>query len=112
MNKVQQGDVVLKRIDSIPNGAVKVDSEHRGYTVAYGEATGHAHIIQDTQGVELYELDKVLYVKALRDADLKHLKPNDLQAEHNTVPIPSGLWKIGIVREYDPFTEEIRNVRD
>lgn len=32
--------------------------------------------------------------------------------EHKPVSLGKGIWKVGIVREYDPFEEEARKVRD
>ena len=97
--KLQQGDVILKKVAKIPQGAKHIKKR----PLALGEFTGHSHqIIED---IEMYEKDGVLYIKSDRPVNLKH-------EEHGTVSIPEGLWQVGIVQEYDPFAEEARNVQD
>ena len=44
-NQLQQGDVILEAVDSLPQGIVEVPSEMRGLVLARGEHTGHAHCI-------------------------------------------------------------------
>lgn len=76
--------------------------------LAHGEVTGHAHRVHG-HGVALYETedDEVLVLEV----------PNDAEAtvsheEHHTQPIPPGVYERRIVREYDHFAEEARQVRD
>ena len=107
MNKkvlfIQQGDVLIKRVGLLPPDA----TAREGYVLAVGEHTGHAHRIADieTDICELYEKNGVIYVKANKPCTLTH-------EEHSAVTIPVGIWEIGIVREYDHFLEEARNVQD
>jgi len=98
-----QGDVIIKKIDSIPEGVGLVDKTERGYVMAIGEATGHAHVIESD--LECYEKDNILYFKNDKPVALKH-------EEHGTITIEPGIWKRGIVREFDAFQEESRNVQD
>ena len=99
----QQGDVLLKSIDSIPEGAKKVERKARGYVLAEGENTGHAHVIEDE--IVMVEKDGVLYMGLKGDTIVKH-------EEHGHITIPAGNYQIGIVREYDHFLEESKSVRD
>jgi len=95
---IQQGDVVIL--------AGKVKGKKLNHlTLALGEATGHHHTI--TKGdAELYENNGVLFLKVNSDkATLTH-------QEHKTVEIPQGEYKINIVKEFDHFSEEARNVQD
>jgi len=108
MNFIQQGDVLIKRVDSIPTGANKVGRNHgkygRGrYILAEGETTGHAHAI--TQEVELFEKDGILYMKNNDQVEVEH-------EEHGNVQVPDGIWRVDIVQEYDHFEEEARRVMD
>ena len=100
----QQGDV-LKIIDTMPAGAKKINPASRGWVLAEGEATGHAHAVTDTDTCEMYELDGVLYLRALKDTVVRH-------EEHGKIELPEGDYYIGTVREYDHFAEEVRNVAD
>lgn len=98
-----QGDVFLVRVEKMPAKACKVEKAERGYIIAEGEATGHAHVID--ADIECYEKDKILYIKTQREVPLSH-------EEHTEILVPPGIWKVGIVQEYDAFQEEARNVRD
>jgi len=100
---IVQGDVFFTRANAIPNGAKPVDRKARGYVIAEGEATGHAHVIEDD--VQLYEKDRVLYLHVPKEVEVRH-------EEHSPVTLSPGQWKVGIVREYDPFLEEARKVLD
>jgi hypothetical protein len=111
--KIQQGDVVLKSVISIPEGVKKmVKKNQSGHVLAEGEVTGHAHIMDDTT-TELYEKDGKLFISVSKTTDLKHLKGNTgLQADHNPVTVPTGDYEVRIVQEFDPFAEEVRKVQD
>ena len=110
--KLQQGDVLLKKVDALPDGAKAIKPTGKGFVLALGEVTGHYHAVAPQQGVECYEKDGVTYLKVETSGKLEHLKGPGTIADHNPVTIDEGLWKVGIVKEYDPFEEEIRNVRD
>jgi len=101
MKYSQQGDVLVKQISNIPSSAKKLNH----LTLALGEKTGHHHTI--TEGdAELYEVDGVLYLKVNSEqATLTH-------QEHKPILIEEGIYQIGIVKEYDHFLEEARNVAD
>lgn len=96
---VVQGDVFLTPC-RIPDSAKEL--KHR--TLAKGEATGHAHVADS--GV-LYENDGVLY---LRTGDKM---ASIIHEEHKPVTLPANSeFVVGIVKEWDEFEEEARNVRD
>jgi len=96
---LQQGDVLLKKVTGIKGK--KLDH----LTLAQGEKTGHHHTI--TEGdAELYEENGVLYLRVKSDsATLTH-------QEHLPIEIEKGDYQIGIVREYDHLSDEVRNVTD
>jgi hypothetical protein len=102
--KKQQGDVIIKSASSIPQGAKIVPARKRGFILAEGEETGHAHVINDLE-TEVFEKDGVIFIKTSKSINIIH-------EEHKPITIESGIWQVGIVKEYDPFTEEIRQVRD
>jgi hypothetical protein len=100
---IVQGDIFFTRTRKIPSGAKSLKRKERGYIITEGEATGHAHVVEDE--VELYEKDGVLYMKTSKTIKVQH-------EEHKPVTLSEGIWKVGIVREFDPFLEEIRRIRD
>jgi len=104
--KLQQGDVLLNRVKSIPKGATKVKPGNRGYVVAEGEMTGHAHCFEAVAGTEMFkDSEGNLYMSLLSPQKIKH-------EEHKHIEVPAGKYKIGIVKEVDPFADEIHKVRD
>lgn len=101
--QVVQGDLFFIRKIVIPKGAKTVERTAKGYIIAEGEATGHAHVIDDD--IRLYEKDGTLYVTTSKTVEVRH-------EEHRPVSLEAGVWQVGIVREYDPFLEETRSVAD
>lgn len=100
--QMRQGDVLVEKVEAIPTGAERVMAGARGYVLAEGEATGHAHTIAPEYG-ELYEKEGVLYLKIEADAPLVH-------QEHATVTLPRGTYRVKRQVEYTP--QAIRNVAD
>lgn len=68
-----------------------------------GEATGHAH--RACQGGVVYEEESSIELHTQDGTTISH-------EEHHPIAIPPGEYVIGIVREYDHFAEEARQVRD
>lgn len=105
MRYKQQGDVLLKVVDSVPAGAVLRVSKDGRHVLALGEATGHSHCI-DASHCDVYDTEKegsFLCVRA--PSTIRH-------EEHKEFDLEPGTYRLGIVREVDPFTEEIRSVKD
>jgi len=103
---IQQGDVLFFEVESTPKGLTKVKNARSGLvTFAEGEATGHHHSCV-ADGVELME-DKegTMWCVVEKESTVSH-------QEHGEVKLTPGTYKIGIVREVDPFADEIRNVAD
>jgi len=103
-NYYQHGDVILKRIENIPQG-IKKESINNRIVLADGENTGHAHAISETKKAELFKDGSIIYLKVDQPVKLKH-------EEHKTIIIEPGNYEIDRVKEYDPFEKEIRRVPD
>ncbi len=102
---IQQGDVLFFLQDAEPQG-LKVKQAGGKIVVREGEATGHAHATE-APGVTLYE-DKhgTLWLRVEdAPADVTH-------QEHATVTLDPGFYRVGAVREVDPFADEVRYVAD
>lgn len=99
----QQGDVILIPVSKTPDNANAVTRHERGYVLAEGEVTGHAHVIEDD--IKMVEQDGVLYIGCESDVIIKH-------EEHNHITIPAGCYEVRKVKEYDHFAEEVREVAD
>lgn len=99
----RQGDVLFKRVDSIPEGGKVRKSGH----ILEGEATGHIHKVAESQLTEAEVLDcgagLFMSVSAEGGVSIVH-------EDHNTLILPPGNYEIVRQREYSP--EAIRNVMD
>jgi hypothetical protein len=101
MKSYRQGDVLLVQIKSIPQSATPKAKTGR-IVLAEGEATGHAHTIDDRDATELIsEAERIINVT--KSTPLTH-------QEHATIVIDPGVYKIVRQREYTP--EGLRNVAD
>lgn len=100
----QQGDVLIKRISkSDLKDMKKVSKGIRGFVLAEGEATGHAHVVKD--GIELFEKEGTLFINSEDKFTITH-------EEHKPITVEKGAYEIGIVQEYNHFAEETKNVAD
>jgi hypothetical protein len=102
----QQGDVLVFKEDKIPESATPLKSDGRGIVLAEGEVTGHYHAITELDRCESFK-DSVgnTWLDVKSPVKIKH-------QEHKQVTLPKGKYRIGIVREVDPFAEEIHKVKD
>lgn len=95
----QQGDVILRRVNNVQGKKLN------HLVLAEGEHTGHKHQIIKGDA-ELYDHEGTLFLRVLSDtATLAH-------EEHAHQVLEKGDYQIGIVREYDHFSEESKNVAD
>lgn len=100
----QQGDVLLFTVEAVPAEAKPRKTDPRGLVLAEGEATGHAHVVRDS-GCALLEAEDKTYMTVKKGATVVH-------EEHKAVTLPPGAYEVRKVREVDPFSEEVRSVRD
>lgn len=100
----EHGDVILKKIDTIPQAAKKVIVKDQ-IILAEGETTGHAHRILDLVGTKLLQSGSVMYLHLDQPKALVH-------EEHGKLTIEPGDYEIDRIKEYNPFEKEIRRVQD
>lgn len=72
-------------------------------TLAEGEVTGHAHVLEKTEVQDTDDGTKVFEVTG--HDTLVH-------EEHGAIDLTAGKWESGIVLEQDHFSEESRKVAD
>ena len=96
----RQGDVLIETIAEIPPRAQRRTGPP---ILVTGEATGHAHRVEDADAAEIWELGAVLYLRVLVETRIIH-------DEHDPVSLPVGLYWVWQQREYTP--EDIRILRD
>lgn len=112
-NCAAQGDLMLRRIESLPSGAKPISADKGFFVVAHSE-TGHNHVIADRPNVKLYTTGDpmVSYLEVIEATDkmetlLEHLRSFDT---HKTIVIPPGVFEVRRQREYTP--EGWRRVED
>jgi hypothetical protein len=96
----RQGDVLVVPIDrrELPPGAVPAPRDRRNRMVlAYGEATGHAHVITGDRVFLLCPPDDPgqLYLRVEGYGRLVH-------DEHGPIAVPAGAYRVIRQREYVP----------
>lgn len=106
MRIYRQGDVLVMQTPSIPNHLPPVPRDTGRLVLAYGEVTGHAHVVHGPAelfaAADIAELDD-RFLRVEEAAELVH-------DEHSTITLPPGNYIIRQQREYAP--EEIRAVAD
>ena len=106
-NKAQktaiQGDVKLRKLDSMPEGKQRRISKVR-CVLAEGEHTGHNHIVEDDEA-ELIQIGERMLLKLEKQATLKH-------QEHAPITLSPGIWEVGRVQEFDYYSMMARPVQD
>jgi hypothetical protein len=112
-NQAAQGDLFIRRIESLPDGAKPVAAERGQYVVAHSE-TGHNHVIAERPNVSLLTTGDpmVSYLQVVEATDaaetvLEHLRTFDT---HESIVITPGIYEIRRQREYTP--EGWRRVED
>ena len=98
-NKVcAQGDVFIKRIDSLPEGLSKDEVNDSDYIVTHSE-TGHHHVMP-TKDADFFTAANdpfVLHVVVNNETTLRHLRSFDT---HKTISFSPGIYRITRQREY------------
>ena len=112
-NQAAQGDLFIRRIESLPVGLKPMATEAGNYIVAHSE-TGHHHVIEARPNVTVFATDDPLvsYLQVIEATDatenlIEHLRNFDT---HESIKIGAGNYEIRRQREYTP--EGWRRVAD
>lgn len=98
-----QGDVCIVRLSKLPEGLIAETCNEK--IVAYGEVTGHKHLLRPVKGgVEFFNGNGLVYAQVEKEAELVH-------EEHETIIFPKGVYALGIQEEFD-ILEGVRAVSD
>ena len=101
-NQAAQGDILIRKIATIPSDAIKQDTSNGIHVVAHSE-TGHHHVI-DAEDVEYYQdgqdkLTAYLVVQSAIGKAIRHLRSFHT---HEPITVPPGIYEIRRQREYTP----------
>ena len=106
MKIYRHGDVLFQEVEKIEevNNPRTTDDEKNGI-VQRGESTGHAHVIEDMTGVEIFSSWRDRFLKAEQAFTIRH-------EEHKPLTLPAGNYQIRIAREFDYLKQAARMVVD
>lgn len=102
MKLYRQGDVLFKKVDSIPRERAKKRSTGH---ILEGETTGHIHRVAELEAADVLECGEGLYLNVTAEGGV-----SIIHEEHDTLTLPPGNYEVVRQREYSP--EAIRNVED
>jgi hypothetical protein len=103
-NQQQQGDIILNKIDKLPEGKKEVVS--RGNILVMHGESGHSHTIEsDISDAELIRIGERILLRVNTSVTLKH-------EEHRPFVIEPGIWEVGQVVEKDWLADMVRPVVD
>jgi len=105
---VFHGEAILSKVSVVPVGAKKVKSLNGSFIIAESETSGNHHLVLEKDGVDMYELNGVLYVTNDVEAEVKCVD----EKRHDTITLEPGVWKVDRAKEYDFLRDEIRSVAD
>lgn len=112
-NQAAQGDLLIRRIDKLPEDVKAQNAENGVFVVAHSE-TGHNHVVEKHAGVEFFTTNDpmVSYLQVIESCDevetiIKHLRAFDT---HESIKINPGIYEIRRQREYTP--EGWRQIQD
>jgi len=105
-----QGDLLLIRVDSLPEGMTEAKPVDGKHVLAHSE-TGHHHTV-DAGDVVLYEAPNTgdaleAAIRVLRKTQVSHERGFDT---HESIGIDPGLYRVKRQREYTP--EGYRRAQD
>lgn len=98
----QQGDVLFRKLESMPEGEQKLISKGR-CVLAHGES-GHSHVVEQDDA-ELIQIGERIILK-IESVGLA------MHEEHKKHILSPGIWDIGRVQEFDYFSGMARPVQD
>jgi hypothetical protein len=101
---IRQGDVLLVPVGELPEGSELVSQEGGRVVLARGEATGHAHVLEDERAGFYEHVQLRRWAASLRTrflvveggaSTLSH-------EEHDPLSVPPGVYEVRRQREYRP----------
>lgn len=109
-NTCAQGDIYIRRVESVPSNAVEAKPENDGRHIVTHSETGHHHVMEATR-VKMFTIpDSIMDIFLQVEEDgvtLEHLRPHDT---HETISFNKGIYHVRRQREYVP--EGYRRVED
>jgi hypothetical protein len=96
-----QGDLMIRRIDQLPNDLKVVPAVNGVHILAHSE-TGHHHVIKEQAADRFIDETNqfISYLSVLSDAEIEHLRSFDT---HEALGVEAGtIYEVRTQREYIP----------
>lgn len=90
----RNGDIVLTKIEKLPQGTKKVVSG----IIVYGESSGHAHRLV---GGDVLKKGDLMFLRVGKSAKIVH-------EEHKTISLGKGLY--GVIRQREYLTKDMEKI--
>ena len=97
---VAQGELMIRKIESLPDNIQRISSENNQYIVGHSE-TGHHHVIDEVDSLNMWQSADafIAYITTDEPVELKHLRTDH---RHESILIEPGIYEIRRQREYTP----------
>jgi hypothetical protein len=101
----RQGDVALIKVAELPAAPLPVARDNGRLVLAYGEVTGHAHVVDAPaeEAVLLTAQEERRFLALVAPAPLVH-------EEHGRIDVPAGIYEVRIQEEWTDEMEPARVV--
>ena len=95
-----QGDLMIRRIDTLPKGLQPMAPEGGSFILAHSE-TGHHHIVKERAAQAFIDQTNafIAYLHVLEPTELEHLRSFDT---HESLALEPGIYEVRRQREYVP----------
>ena len=105
MSQFYQGDVCLKKVNTIPPTAKKQNRPKDSLVIEYGEVTTHKHQIVDVDKCDMYLEGTRRFLEVCYAVPLIH-------EEHDTIVLEPGIYEIKRQRQWSVLEQMSQQVRD
>lgn len=104
-NVARQGDMLIVRIEDLPNDIVESKPVNGEYIVTHSE-TGHNHVVKERPDVKMYESSNDNLVAYLVVEEFEALlEHHRAYKQHETIKVKPGKYRVHRQREEDVFGE-------
>lgn len=111
--RAAQGEIYIQKVTELPEGMVPVAAQNGKFVISHSES-GNSHVIDAVAGVTVMEKStaptgmKILYALLENPVSLYQ----DADTPHDSIRLEPGIYAFKIAREFDPWTEQARQVAD
>lgn len=107
------GEVLIKKVKgSIPKDVQKAIPQNGSYKVADSETTGNHHLLEELEGIDVFEKDGMFYVRPSKPMTVRCVD----EKRHDRITLEpcqdDEFYLFDRQQEVDHLTDEVRAVRD